>query len=428
MYRLQFRKFSDHWSMVANHTVNVAGVGSIRWYELRNSGAGWSIYQQGTYNPDANSRWEGSIAMDPSGNIALGYSISSSTMFPSIRYTGRMSADPLNTMTIAEAGIMNGTGYQASTQTTTARWGDYSSMVCDPSESGKFWYTQEYYTTSGSPSWPWRTRIASFSFGNILSVVGSATPSVLCSGMSTQLNAVATGGSGTYTYSWTSVPAGFTSNVQNPTVTPTVNTKYVASISDGTLTKTDTVPVTVNLQPTAAAGNDMSYPNTSPVIPISGTATNYLSTKWITAGDGTFNFDTLLVCLYSPGPLDKHNGGCDLILKAFPLPPCTNVDSDVVHLTLTFPVGIGESNQEPFGIRVTPNPSTGIINLHITGMMNQDADVTITDLQGKPVYQNLVSRGKNVNQRIDMTSQPKGVYFVKVKVAGETKVEKLVVE
>ena len=426
MYRLQFRKFSDHWSMVANHTVMVSSTAAIRWYEFRNSGAGWSVYQQGTYSPDANSRWEGSIAMDTVGNIALGYSISSSTMFPAIRYTGRLAGDPLGTLTIAEGGIYNGSGYQGSTGGTTSRWGDYSGMSCDPSEIGKFWYTTEYYTSSGGTNW--KTRIGSFSFMNIFSANATAAPDVLCAGMSTQLNVTATGGSGTYTYSWTSLPAGFTAATQNPTVTPTETTKYIAHVNDGVNTKIDTVLVTVNTDPTSNAGNDATYPNTAPMIPVSGQATSYSHTQWLTAGDGTFNFDTLLVCLYSPGAADKNNGGVDLTLKAFPIAPCATPVTDVVHITLTFGVGIGETSQEPFGIKVTPNPTSGILNLHISGIQNQDAQVTISDIQGKPVYQELVAKGKNSDRKIDLSSQPKGVYLIKVKGDHDTKTEKLVLE
>lgn len=74
MYRLQYRNFGDHQSMVTNHTVNAngSGLGGIRWYELRNSGSGWSIYQQGTYSPDGTNRWMGSVAMNGNGDIALG--------------------------------------------------------------------------------------------------------------------------------------------------------------------------------------------------------------------------------------------------------------------------------------------------------------------------------------------------------------------
>ena len=121
MYRVQFRKFSDHWSMVCNHSVNAgANVAGVRWYELRKTTGAWNVYQQATYAPADNiSRWMGSMAMDTAGDIALGYSVSSSNLYPSIRYTGRLKSDPLNTMTISEHGIINGGGCQTSV---TNRW------------------------------------------------------------------------------------------------------------------------------------------------------------------------------------------------------------------------------------------------------------------------------------------------------------------
>ena len=156
MARLAYRKFSDHWSMVTNATVNVgSGVAGVRWWELRKAQASdpWSKYQEGTYSPDGNCRWMGSIAMDSDNNIALGYSISSTEMYPSIRYTGRLNADPLGEMTIQEGGIVNGGGSQTNTWSgTPSRWGDYSNMSCDPSSPSTFWYTQEYYLTSSRPT------------------------------------------------------------------------------------------------------------------------------------------------------------------------------------------------------------------------------------------------------------------------------------
>ncbi|MEI7499256.1 MAG: T9SS type A sorting domain-containing protein [Bacteroidota bacterium] len=162
MFRIQFRAFTDHWSMVTSHAINVgSGVAGMRWYELRKQGANpWAVYQQGTYSPDANSRWMGSIAMDASGNMALGYSISSASKFPSIYYTGRLATDPLGEMTIQEGVIKEGGGSQTNTWTNPGRWGDYSSMSVDPSEPSKFWYTQQYYQTTHL--YNWKTRIGSF--------------------------------------------------------------------------------------------------------------------------------------------------------------------------------------------------------------------------------------------------------------------------
>ena len=251
MYRLQYRKFSDHAAMISNHTVDVSStVAGIRWYELRKTSGAWSIYQQSTYSiSDNNSRWMGSMAMDTSGNIALGYSVSSATLYPSIRYTGRMKTDALNTMTIAERGIYNGGGSQTGT---ALRWGDYSAMSVDPSATATFWYTQEYYATTSPTNW--KTRIASFSFVPAFTVTATATPAYINLGQTSQLNVVATGGTGSYTYSWTSLPAGYNSSQQTPPpVSPTVTTKYIAHVTSGTQTKTDTTTVYINMTATATA-------------------------------------------------------------------------------------------------------------------------------------------------------------------------------
>src|SRR5207248_8000291 len=107
-----------HESLVANHTV---GVGSgnnqaaVRWYEIRNLASSPVIYQQSTYAPSADSRWAGSIAMDQSGDIALGYSVSSANTSPSIRYAGRLAGDPLGSLPQGEATLVAGSGSQTST-------------------------------------------------------------------------------------------------------------------------------------------------------------------------------------------------------------------------------------------------------------------------------------------------------------------------
>lgn len=161
MYRLAYRNFVDHEALVVNHTVKVSGtkraeVDGVRWYEIRNPNGTPSVFQQGTFSPDSTSRWMGSIAMDKFGNIALGYSASSSSVYPSIRFTGRVPTDALGTMQ-AESSILAGTASQTGT---LHRWGDYSSMSVDPIDDCTFWFTTEYIKTSGS--FNWNTRIASF--------------------------------------------------------------------------------------------------------------------------------------------------------------------------------------------------------------------------------------------------------------------------
>lgn len=160
MWRLQYRNFGSHEAMVVNHTVDRDGNdhAGIRWYELRRApGGNWSIFQQGTYAPDEVHRWMGSIAMDQDGNIALGYSVSSDSVFPGIRYAGRLVTAPPGTLNQPETVIVDGSGSQTHS---SSRYGNYSSMDVDPVDDCTFWYTSEYYNTTSTAGW--RTRVASF--------------------------------------------------------------------------------------------------------------------------------------------------------------------------------------------------------------------------------------------------------------------------
>jgi hypothetical protein len=163
MYRLAYRNFGTYEALVVNHSVKVSGnnrnqVDGVRWYELRSPGQTPTVFQQGTYSPDSTNRWMGSIAMDKQGNIAMGYSVSSASVFPSVRYTGRLVTDPPGTMAL-ETAAYDGTGSQNGG---LKRWGDYSSISIDPVDQCTFWYTTEYLKTTGS--FNWSTRVASFKF------------------------------------------------------------------------------------------------------------------------------------------------------------------------------------------------------------------------------------------------------------------------
>ncbi|MBT8137372.1 MAG: hypothetical protein KJO54_10205, partial [Gammaproteobacteria bacterium] len=111
MFPLIYRNFGSHETLVGNLVTDVSGSdqGGIRWFELRKSGGGgWSVFQEGTYAPDADSRFMGSIAMDNSGNIAVGYNVTSSSTFPSLRYSGRLASDAAGTLPQGEYNIASG--------------------------------------------------------------------------------------------------------------------------------------------------------------------------------------------------------------------------------------------------------------------------------------------------------------------------------
>ena len=166
MYRLAYRNFGTYESLVVSHSVVAGSSGGIRWYEIQNPSGTPSVTQQGTWAPDSNYRWMPSIAMDSAGDVAVGYSVSSTSVYPSIAYAGHVpgldSAGALET----ETTVVRGTGSQINGLT---RWGDYSAMQVDPVDDCTFWYTQEYLKTTDY--FNWNTRIANFKFANCGSVV-----------------------------------------------------------------------------------------------------------------------------------------------------------------------------------------------------------------------------------------------------------------
>jgi hypothetical protein len=153
------RRFPDgRESLLNNITVSANSVAGIRWFELRRRLPGnWTLRQERTYQPDSTWRWMGSIASDNQGNIALGFSASSATIHPQIRYAGRSATDPLNVLS-GEQHLFNGTGSQPNDD----RWGDYSDMTIDPVDDCTFYYTNEYYATTSYRDW--QTRIGYFKF------------------------------------------------------------------------------------------------------------------------------------------------------------------------------------------------------------------------------------------------------------------------
>ncbi len=211
MFRLATRFIGGHESTVGNFTVSSGGVAGIRWFELRDVTSGpVTVFQQSTYQPDTTWRWMGSAAMDQAGNIALGFSASSSSIFPQIRYAARLAGDPINTMAQGETTMHAGTGSQKGTGN---RWGDYSSLTVDPVDDCTFWYTQEYYQTTGT--FNWRTRIGSFK----LSTCGGS-PSPTPTATSTPTNTPTATPTSTPTNTPTATPTSTPTATPSPSPTP----------------------------------------------------------------------------------------------------------------------------------------------------------------------------------------------------------------
>lgn len=267
MNRFVYRRFADHESLLLTHTVT-AGTGSgIRWYEIRSPSTTPTVFQSGTYAPDNSFRWIPSIAMDASGDIAVVYSVSSSTVDPGVRIAAHAVTDPAGMFGAAESSVVEGTGVQTSID----RWGDYAALNIDPVDDCTFWATQEYHGANGQGNW--HTRIASF----ILPSCGSfalpnvADQTVAQNGSATYPVATMTtaGAAQALTLDTTGLPAGVTAtftpaNVQSGTsamITLTADATAALGASHYTITATSS---------TSAAMTDVNLTVTAPQAPDAG--------------------------------------------------------------------------------------------------------------------------------------------------------------
>ena len=162
LYRLAYRRFAGHESLVTNHSIQARSIAAPRWYEIRDPGTVPVVAQQGTFSPDSTSRWIGSVAMDGRGNIGLGYSVSSKRIHPGIRVAAQMFGGPSGKLGTEQVILTSSSSQEGDG---AERWGDYSSMIIDPVDDSTFWFTTEYLAGSQNSSFSWSTRIVAFKVG-----------------------------------------------------------------------------------------------------------------------------------------------------------------------------------------------------------------------------------------------------------------------
>jgi hypothetical protein len=170
MVQNQYTNIGAAESLWVNHTVRTGispAPAGIQWAQINVTGGSISaspVQQQiyGNLAADGLNRWMGSLAVDKSGNMAIGYSAANAANNPSIRFNGRLSTDAAGSLG-GEATMITGGGSQGAgscSAGTCIRWGDYSGMSLDP-DGCTFWFTTEYYAATGGN---WNTRIGSMTF------------------------------------------------------------------------------------------------------------------------------------------------------------------------------------------------------------------------------------------------------------------------
>jgi hypothetical protein len=301
-------------------------------------------------------------------------------------------------------------------------------MSVDPSAPGTFWYTDEYYSSTSDASW--QTRIASFSLGNVFSSYATASPGHICVGNdSIQLRSIVYGGSGTYSWSWSSIPAGFSSTLQNPKCAPIINTKFICSVSDGSNTRIDsTLTVIVEGIPYSYAGNDTVVDPSVVSIDLHGIAENYRIFQWQTTGNGSFSSVSQLNTTYTFGSTDLSSGIVSLKLVAVANPPCTGTYASTMAVHI-WPAGIQDKSSNKIILSIQPNPARETVSVIIDGIENTPATLTLLNMNGQIVYtDNLTISSSAITKQINLAGFARGIYSVRLRTENAVETRKLVVQ
>ncbi len=431
----QYRNFGTYETMVLCHTVKVdaSGLAGIRWYELRRTTGDWSVRQQGTYAPDSDSRWMGSIMLNGSDKIALGYSISSSTLNPSIRYCGQSPSEYTNAtgiLDIPEDTIFN----SSNSQNGINRWGDYALMSVDPADDETFWFTTQYPGPGGSR----KTRIASFQF--VTGPPVATLPATNIGFDSATLNGTVNpqGEATTYFFRYGIDSAALSDSTDEMSAgSDTLDVEVSADILGLTSNQIYYFKIIATNTAGTASGSVLEFTTDAlPALAVLPSNQDVDAPIGITEFYVTSNIDWTAVsdalwCTVTP------SGSSDDTIYASYVENTTmveriatiTVEGDGVPMqtvTVTqapYPVGLNETpNSE---LRIYPNPNNGSFKIVPSGDQDGRMDLTVQDLNGTVIL-NQVLEGKT-EYRIDTPSASQGLYHVIIKTDQEVIVRKLVI-
>jgi len=436
MYPVTYRNFGSYESMVACHTLWNEGIHFTRWYELRRTDDDWSIYQMGNYQPDNSHRYEPSISINRKGDIGLGFTISDLETYPSMRVTGRRADDPPGEMTFEEINVFAGINPVNNVANGRNRWGDYTSMNVDPVDDSTFWYTSMYPTNYTGPG-NWSTRIVAFDLSQQTTEteVWAGNDTTICLIPLFYTNAEAsnyssllwtTGGDGSFTinHELSSVYIRGNEDLENGQVTLTLHAGTYVPGED----VTDSMILYINQNAMAFASADdtickgFSYT-------LQGEVEFSEETFWTSSGDGTFNDQSLLDAIYTPGPGDESAGTVTVTLNANPIEPCPLGDFDEMVLMIDECTGIEDHELNDMILQAAPNPTSGELKIIVNSTNASTMRLDILDVKGKSVFTEISSLNcAAYTKDVDLQHLEAGIYFVRVVQPGFVKTLKVVKE
>lgn len=270
--------------------------------------------------------------------------------------------------------------------------------------------------------------------GNELAVTPVASSNEVCKGVTVQLFANASGGTGNYTYSWTSTPPGFVSSLPEPFATPNVNTTYRISIYDGYNPKSGSVDVLVKPLPAI----DLR-PLSDPKIQV-------------------INDSTVNACVFDTVRLDAGNAGSTYfwehgsverivyastsgiifdsqeytVTVTNPQTGCVGKDHVIVNFTFSnCSYGIEDGQDEPgMGVTLFPNPTDdGRVLVRSAGIFGK-IELQLFNVQGMMlVNQTFIQEPGNGNfeENLVLSHLKPGIYFLKLVNNDQNRVQKLII-
>lgn len=383
-----YRNFGTHQGIVMTHIVDRgSNVSGIRWYELRKTTGNWSILQQSTYSPDTKHRWLPSMAYDAYGSIGLGYNVSSATELTSIRYTGRKSCDPLNTMTFPEAVIQTSTEVHYADN--SKRYGDYNHMVADP-DGNSVWFTSEYDDVN-YPLANWNTKITNITLDNCTTVS--------CSSSYEPNNSRSA-----------AVAFPINSTISSAIQTSSDNDYFKFSNSSSA----KNIKVTLSNLP---ADYDLElYRN--------GSSSVLKSAKHSGLGNEAFYYNTSTIAQYEVRVFPRSGGSSAL---------CYNLKVELSNTNYSSAREEEENEKgeedwlEAKGIYAYPVPADETVSVSFQVNNAGIATLLLLNVEGEVVLQQKLNtkEGKNLD-RIDVKRIPEGVYMLKVEQEGVQRTAKVV--
>ncbi len=247
-------------------------VNCVRWYEINISSGTPSLVQQGTFSSSGEYRSFPDLGVNACGDMMVGYTKTSSSMYPGVYVAGREAADPVGQLK-SETLVHAGEDYYTAYDSAPRRWGDYTGMALDP-DGRTFWYLGEYSRNQATARWSTWVSAHTWSDCNL---GPTPTPGPTATATNTPLPTNTPGPISCFTYNSADVPKSISTS-GTPIISSVLNVGSGGTIADVNV---------LNLNGTHTYIGDLDFNLTSP----SGTQIQIMASSCTSTDNFNLNLD-----------------------------------------------------------------------------------------------------------------------------------------